>query len=88
VQITPEAEPLLRHVLAQARQGVPRSEWIGSSEPEGGQIDGLVNWLLQEGYLRSKDHTADQYILMPKAIEFLDQWEPREPVRLTMDQRL
>jgi ATP-dependent DNA helicase RecQ len=80
VQITPEAEPLLRQILTQARQGVPRNEWIRQVKEAGEQIDGLVDWLLQEGYLRAKGDVSGQYLLMPKAIEFLDQWQPRDQI--------
>jgi hypothetical protein len=71
---------LLRQILTQARQGLPRSEWKLQSETDGEQTDGLVNWLVQEGYLRSKGEASDHFLLMPKAVEFLDQWQPREQI--------
>lgn len=80
VQITPESEPLLRQILTQARQGLPRSAWKLQSETDGEQTDGLLNWLVQEGYLRSKGDASDQFLLLPKANEFLDQWQPREQI--------
>ena len=80
VQITPEAEPLLRQILVQARNGQPRTAWRLQEEVAAAQVDGLIDWLLQEGYLRSKGDAAGSYLLTPKAIEFLDQWQPREQV--------
>lgn len=77
VVITPEDEPIMRHILHQVEQEVPSAAWFGDALPER-QIDGLVDWLVQEGYLRVEQPLEAIFALTPKAYTLMNQWPPRE----------
>jgi ATP-dependent DNA helicase RecQ len=56
----PEDEPIAHHILRQVAAKRPRSAWFDKEPAPLYRIDGLVNWLLQEGLLRqTRPLTAD-----------------------------
>ncbi|ARA92778.1 helicase [Rhodothermaceae bacterium RA] len=78
VVITTADEPVLRQVLQHVADGLSREAW---SFPEAGsaaeRLDGLVDWLVQEGYLIPRSPLAGTFDLTDKARGFLAQWTPR-----------
>ena len=77
VVITPQDEPTMRHVLQQIGEAVPRPEWFKGEAPPPQRLDGLLAWLLQEGYLHAADPLTEAFQLTPKAEAFMRQWKPR-----------
>ena len=77
VVITPQDEPTMRHVLQQIAEAVPRSEWFVGEAPPPQRVDGLLAWLLQEGYVYLPDPLGETFQLTPKAEAFMKQWTPR-----------
>lgn len=47
--VTREEEPMLRHILEQVEASVPRQEWFDQTTSH--QVDELLNWLVEKGYL-------------------------------------
>ena len=78
VVVTPADEPVMRHLLDQIGQGTPRDAWFENVEaPPPHHLDGLLDWLFQEGYLRADDPLEEAYRLTSKAEAFMKQWAPR-----------
>ncbi len=71
--VTPEQEPLLRHILEQVAGSVPRSEWFERDSVPPHQVEGLVNWLVTEGYLTLESPLESQFALTEKARDLLGQ---------------
>ena len=85
--ITPADESTLRHILRQVADDVPRASWFGdealSDSPADAQavrdaagpnyrIDGLLDWLIREGYLTLDDPLQETYAVTDKAGRFLE----------------
>ena len=49
--VTPDEEPVLRHILEQVHAAVPREEWFDDPPVPPHRIEELVHWLVSEGYL-------------------------------------
>lgn len=49
--VTPDQEPLLRTILGRVRDEVPRSDWFEDADVPRHEVDELVNWLVEQGYL-------------------------------------
>lgn len=77
VVITPDDEPLMRHVLRQIDAAVPRADWFADRAVADHRIDGLIDWLVQEGFLRVEDPLAEVFALTEKAATLIEQWQPR-----------
>jgi ATP-dependent DNA helicase RecQ len=75
--IVPEDEPLMRLVLNQAARGAPRAAWFQHPQANPARIDGIIDWLLQEGYLKRMDGGGDRYVPTGKALDYVEQWTPR-----------
>ncbi|GIV60272.1 MAG: hypothetical protein KatS3mg043_1361 [Rhodothermaceae bacterium] len=78
VVITPEDEPVMRQILHRVAHDVPRRRWFAEPPVPGHHLDGLVDWLVQEGYLQAIDPLEERFALTEKARDLLDQWEPRD----------
>ncbi len=79
VVITPEDEPLMRHILRQVEQEIPRARWFDTDKkaPPDRNLEGLIDWLIQEQYLRLDAPLNETFILTPKAHDLMQQWQPR-----------
>ncbi len=77
VVVTPDEEPVLRFIMACVRDEVPLASWdlnqAGGTRPK---RDGLLKWLVQEGYLTLVNEIEPLYYLTPKAETFLQEWQP------------
>jgi ATP-dependent DNA helicase RecQ len=49
--VTPDEEPVLRHILGQAAEETPREQWFDDPPVPPPRIDELVRWLVAEGHL-------------------------------------
>ena len=49
--VTPDQEPLLRTILGRVRDELPRRDWFEHADVPRHEVDGLVNWLVERGYL-------------------------------------
>ena len=78
VVITPDDEPVMRHILSQIEQEVPRDEWFDEKSTSDRHIDGLIDWLVQEGFLRVEAPLEEVFSITEKAAELMEQWKPRE----------
>ncbi|MFQ5569981.1 MAG: ATP-dependent DNA helicase RecQ [Rhodothermales bacterium] len=77
VVILPEDEPLMRHILRQVAGEIPRAQWFEPPPPSEQHVDGLIDWLMQEGFLRITSALDEAFTVTDKALELMDQWEPR-----------
>ncbi len=77
VEITPDDEPLMRHILHKVKEGAPPSDWFETAPPPAYHLEGLVDWLIQEGYLRLESPLEEKLTVTPRAHSFLEQWLPR-----------
>jgi ATP-dependent DNA helicase RecQ len=68
--VTPDDEPLLRHILEQVHGSVPREQWFEDAPAPRHRIDELVNWLVAEGYLALDQPLEGTFQLTEKA----DDW--------------
>jgi ATP-dependent DNA helicase RecQ len=78
VVITPKDEPIMRQILYQIQRGVPRDQWFGASTPAAHHVDGLVDWLVQEGFLDVEAPLEEIYAVTEKAFSLMEQWKPRK----------
>jgi ATP-dependent DNA helicase RecQ len=67
--VTPEKEPVLRHILEQVEASVPRRQWF--DEAPGYRIEGLVDWLIENEYLTLDDSLEGTLELTRKARRWL-----------------
>jgi len=51
ITVTPDREPLLRAILSRVREEVPREEWFDDADVPRHEVDALLNWLVEHGYL-------------------------------------
>lgn len=65
--IMPEDEPTLRRILQCVEEGMPRDEWFDAASPPAHRIDGLVDWLMQNGYLQLDEPFEGQFAVTDKA---------------------
>ncbi|HMB92714.1 MAG TPA: RecQ family zinc-binding domain-containing protein, partial [Rhodothermales bacterium] len=77
VVITPEDEPVMRHILHQIKQSVPRPQWFEDTDYATQHIDRLIDWLVQEAYLQVEDPLEELFVVTEKATEMMEQWRPR-----------
>jgi len=78
VVITPEDEPAIRDLLRRIHDGLPRDAWFDQFKGAPHHRDGLVAWLVQEGYLELSNPLVHEMVLTEKAVTMLNQWHPRE----------
>jgi ATP-dependent DNA helicase RecQ len=69
--VTPDDEPVLRHILEQVNDSVPRREWFDESPAPPHRIDELVDWLVEEGYLTVETPLDGEVQLTEKAGDWL-----------------
>lgn len=80
VVITPKDEPVMRQILHAVAHDTPRADWFGETLPAPlYQIEGMIDWLVQEGYLRLTDPFEEHFSITEKAARFVEQWQPRPP---------
>jgi ATP-dependent DNA helicase RecQ len=77
VVITPEDEPVMRHILHQIKHNVPRPKWFEETDHAARHIDSLIDWLVQEAYLQVEDPLEEVFAITEKATEMMEQWRPR-----------
>ncbi len=77
VIITPEDEPVMRHILRQIEQEVPRARWFEALPASERHLDGLIDYLVQEGFLRVEAPLEEVFSITEKAAELMEQWKPR-----------
>jgi hypothetical protein len=63
--------------MHQIQHGVPRAAWFEAASHPARHIDSLVDWLVQEGYLRVEDPLEEEFTLTEKAAQMMEQWRPR-----------
>jgi len=61
--VTPDKEPLLRAILQRVRDEVPRREWFRQTNVPPHEVDGLTNWLVEQGYLTLEAPLEGQFAL-------------------------
>lgn len=69
--ISPDEEPVLRGILEAVREGLPREEWLSWESSSDREIEGLLVWLVQEGYLHATDPIEDRFELTERGRAFL-----------------
>lgn len=69
--VTPADESLLRHILQQVEEAVPRGDWFDRASVPPHKIEGLVNWLVAEGYLTLEAPLDARFALTEKARDLL-----------------
>ena len=74
VVITPEDEPLLRHLLRLIKENAPPEHWAATLGISQKKVDGYTRWLLQEEYITWAIGPAYMYALSSKARQFLEEW--------------
>jgi ATP-dependent DNA helicase RecQ len=62
---------VLRHILEQVNDSVPRKEWFDEPPAPPHRIDELVDWLVEEGYLRVETPLDGEVQLTEKAGDWL-----------------
>ncbi|MDX1547007.1 MAG: RecQ family zinc-binding domain-containing protein, partial [Rhodothermales bacterium] len=77
VVVTPDDEPLMRHLLQQIDRGVPRGAWF-DDPPPAHRLDGLLDWLVQERFLEVEALPEARYRATDKARTLMEQWAPRD----------
>lgn len=77
--ILPEDEPALRHLLGAVREGQPRAQWLERAPVPDHRLDGLLDWLVREGYLQAPDPLEERFLLTEKGEAYLTRSEPRTP---------
>ena len=78
VVITPDDEPVMRHILHQIENDIPRDDWFDDTLATDLHIDGLIDWLVQEGFLRVEAPLDEVFSITEKAAALMEQWKPRE----------
>jgi ATP-dependent DNA helicase RecQ len=78
VVITPEDEPIMREILRQIQQDVPRAQWFDEATQSDRRIDSLVDWLVQEGFLQVEEPLEEVFSITEKATQMMEQWRPRK----------
>ena len=78
VVITPDDEPVMRHILHQIEHDIPREDWFDDTLATDRHIDGLIDWLVQEGFLRVEAPLDEIFSITEKAAALMEQWKPRE----------
>ncbi|MDX1438887.1 MAG: RecQ family ATP-dependent DNA helicase [Rubricoccaceae bacterium] len=66
--VTPEDEPVLQRLLDEIDSGLPRKSWVADMGLPTYRRDGLVDWLVEEGYVSVDNPLTDVYSLTPKAV--------------------
>jgi ATP-dependent DNA helicase RecQ len=61
--VTAAQEEQLRRILEKVRADVPRGDWFAQSEVPRHEVDVLVNWLVQRGYIRMADPLNGRFVL-------------------------
>ena len=78
VVITPDDEPVMRHILQQIEDDVPRPRWFAGQPVPGHRVDGLIDYLVQEGFLRVEEPLEEVFSITQKAATLMEQWKPRQ----------
>ncbi len=69
--VTPDDEPVLRHILEQVNASVPQVEWFDEPPLPPHRIEKLVNWLVTEDYLTLEKPLEGEFRLTEKAEEWM-----------------
>jgi ATP-dependent DNA helicase RecQ len=65
--LTAEDERVVHHLLHQISAKRPRGEWFAEGAPPRYRIDRLINWMINEGYLRQMRPLGNAFELTEKA---------------------
>jgi ATP-dependent DNA helicase RecQ len=69
--VTPDEEPVLRRILKQVHDSVPREDWFDEPPAPPHRIEELVDWLVSEGYLTVEDPLKGEMHVTDKATDWL-----------------
>ena len=78
VVITPDDEPVMRHILHQIENDVPRHAWFDEQPVPDHHVDGLIDYLVQEGFLYVEAPLEEIFSITEKAATMMEQWKPRK----------
>lgn len=73
--ITPDDEPHLKQILRYAADQTPQEVWDAFRELPDGRVEGLVEWLLHEGWVGVKEPLRGTFHLTAKALKKMDWWK-------------
>jgi len=73
--VTSEDEPRLRQLLRYAAEQTPREMWNAFPDLPEDQLDGLLEWLLHEGWMGVKEPLRGTFHLTAKALKKMDWWK-------------
>lgn len=62
----PADKPIVQQILSNIRSRKPRADWFGARVAPSYRIDGLLNWLIQEGYVVQPQPLEDRFELTEK----------------------
>ena len=68
--VTAEDEGLLRQLLAEVRDAVPRARWLAEHRLPAHRVHGFADWLLYEGLLTVDDPLAQTLRLTERGARF------------------
>lgn len=68
----PSDEEVVSRILKAIREGKSRNAWFEEQSPPSYRIDGLVNWLIQEGFMLQPNPLQDRFELTPKGERAID----------------
>jgi ATP-dependent DNA helicase RecQ len=70
--VTPEKEPLLRTILTRVKDAVPLREWFDQGEVPPHEVEALVNWLVERGYLTMEAPMKGRFTLTEKGRKMVE----------------
>lgn len=76
-ELTPDDEPVVRHILDAVQNQIPRSKWLIPEETLPSRLDDLIGYLVQESFINLRNPLEDEFSLAEKGYQFLQQWKPR-----------
>jgi hypothetical protein len=73
--ITPDDEPLMRHIMRQVARDIPRAEWTeGQETPPAHRLQALLDWLVQKDYLRLTNPLEERFDVTERGQALVDRW--------------
>jgi ATP-dependent DNA helicase RecQ len=78
VVLTPDDEPVLRNILAEVERGGDAVRINGERKLPPYRVESLIDWLVQEDYVRYRGSFGSQLDITPKGAAYIEQWRPRE----------
>lgn len=70
--VTKKDELYLQIMLQRAEEGLPKEKWFEETTIIQDHLDGLLDWLMHEGYLRLKDPLRGFFEVTPKGLKILN----------------